>query len=128
MFVFVAVGTLGEVNLVESIFSAWDVALRTLESTVLTFKWVSRVLVRSHVKQRWLPAVYRMTRGTFAPVTALRKLADVLIFVAIQAPGEGHRFLEISVHVAQQAINGLMFPKQRVLSLGVVEIRGERRT
>ena len=52
----------------------------------------------------------------------LGELSIVVVFVAVSALGEREFFLEVTLQVAGLALHRLVFPHQRILRLGVIEV------
>jgi len=105
----------------DGVFPLGAVALIALNFRVALDERIVGFRVGLDVEQGRLPAIDRVTRGAFDSLRTLGELAVVLVLVAVRALGEGQFFLEIALQVTSFAFDGLVFPRQRVLGLGVIE-------
>jgi len=120
--ILVAIGALIEFDDPEDrVFPLGAVALIALNYRVAIDERILGFRVGLDVEQGRLPAIDRVTRGAVDAVRTLGELAIVLVFVAVRALGEGEFFLEVALQVASFAFDGLVFSRQRVLGLGVIE-------
>src|SRR5579862_1518006 len=120
--ILVAIGALIEFGDPEDrVFPFGDVALIALNFRMAFDERIVGFRVGLDVEQGRLPALDRVTRGAFDSVRTLGELAIVLVLVAVRALGEGEFFLEVALQVASFAFDGLVFSRQRVLGLGVIE-------
>ena len=110
-----------ELDQVYGRFPSGHVTLRTRDVRVLTLQFVGRLLVVGCGECGRLKTVHRMTRGTFALVSPLRKLTVVSVEVAVGALLEDESLFEVSVHVTLRAIEAFVFAEQRKSRLCVIE-------
>ena len=77
-----------------------------------------------HAEEGRLPTFDVMAFRAFAFLFAFRKLAVVRIgLVTIAAIGEGHRLLEIAIHVTSHAGDLDVFSDEGIFGFGVIKIK-----
>ena len=122
MLIAVAISTVLELHLEQSVLALGDVALRALQFGVASLQGIGRSGVVLHSKFRWLEAIHGMAGGALDSAGPFRELTVVRIrLMAIHALLEGQRLLEIASGVAQCAFNRGMLSQQGILGLGMVK-------
>jgi len=108
----VAIGATLEVrDLEQRVLASWSVALITLQLSVPIDQRVVGLGMRLHIEQGGLPAIHVVTVRALDATRTLRELAIVFILVAINTLRKRQFLLEVSVGVAQQAIDGGVLSK-----------------
>jgi hypothetical protein len=102
-------------------------ALRALQSGVLTLQWIfcSRMFLQPKLSR--LESFHAVTGGTLLTAHSFCELALMLIAVAIHTLLEGEGLLEIAFAMAGGAIHLLVFPQQRIVGPGMIKAVVERR-
>ncbi len=101
--------------------------LRAFHREMFPFERIGRCRVIFRRESRRLEPLHRVAGRALRTTRPFRELAVVRIgFVAIHAMREGYRLLEISSRMAARAIHSRVFPQQRILGLGVVEVAAHR--
>ena len=122
--VLVTIGADDEFHFVDGVFAGRCVALLARDGRVLSLQRIVRGGVFFHAKLRRLPAVHGVALRALPLAGPGLKLALMRIgSMAIRAPGELQRLLEISFGMAITATHLQMHPQQRVLCFRMVELR-----
>ncbi len=78
-------------------------------------------------KEGRLPSLHFVTFSALTLLRAARKLALMNVLVAVHALRKPERPLEVAAHMAGNATHLGMFAQQRVLCLGMVELKGRQK-
>lgn len=124
----VAVGAVVKFDFEQRVLPFWDMTLVAIHAGMTTFEWIGAGGVLLHREGRGLPPLHRVTVGAFDPAGPLGELSIVRIgLVAVGTFIEGQRFLEVAAGMALLAADLGMFPFQRILGFGVVEVLAQLR-
>ena len=98
-----------------------NMALRTFQTSVASLQRIRGGRMFLHREFRGLPALHCVTGRALPLVCPFCKLTYMCILMAIHAPGECQRLLEVAVRMALTAVDTRVLPLQRKLRFGVIK-------